>query len=342
MERSDPTNQPDSTDETRRPIAVVTGSSAGVGRAVAVELARRGHDVALLARGRAGLEGAAAEVRLAGGRAAVVPTDVGDPDAVERAADQVESELGPIDLWVNNAMATVFAPVADTEPAEFEMATRTTYLGTVWGTMAALRRMRPRDRGRVVQVGSALAYRAIPFQAAYCGAKFAIRGFTDSTRAELLAAGSNVGLTMVQLPAVDTPQFLWQRAKLPGMPTPVPPVCSPELAARVIAWAASADRREVWLGGRASLLMLLGALTPGGLDHYLGATGFDSQQTDQLLDGPRDGNLDRPWDEGCDWGTHGEPVEPVRDTWWEERLATLVPSTGPLSRAVGQVLRRVL
>ncbi|HLK42485.1 MAG TPA: SDR family oxidoreductase, partial [Thermoleophilia bacterium] len=235
----------------RREIVVVTGASAGVGRATAHAFARRGARVGLIARGREGLDQAAAEVERLGGEALVLPADVADPDQVEAAAEAVEEQFGPIDVWINDAMATVFAPLLEITPDEFRRATEVTYLGTVHGTMSALRRMIPRDRGTVVQVGSALAYRAIPLQSAYCGAKFAIRGFTDSIRTELRHDHSSVWLTMVQLPAVNTPQFEWCRTRLPNHPQPVPPIFEPEVPAEAVYWAAHHRRRELTVGGSA-------------------------------------------------------------------------------------------
>jgi NAD(P)-dependent dehydrogenase (short-subunit alcohol dehydrogenase family) len=257
---------------------VVTGASAGVGRATAHAFARRGAGVALLARGEEGLQQAADEVVRLGGRAVVLPTDVADAEAVERAAEAAEAQLGPIDVWVNNAMATIFAPVSDIRPEEFKRATEVTYLGTVHGTMSALRLMRPRDRGVIVQVGSALAYRAIPLQSAYCGSKFAIRGFTDSLRTELLHDGSGIRLTMVQLPAVNTPQFNWARTRMPLHPMPVPPIFEPEVVAEAIHWAATHERRELVVGGSAVKAIRGTQLAPGFADHYLARNGYDSQQ----------------------------------------------------------------
>jgi short-subunit dehydrogenase len=232
----------------RPQVVVVTGASGGIGRAIAYAFAKRGAHLGLLARGQPGLEAAAEEVRSLGGRAIVIPTDMTDPELVEAAADAVEARFGSIDAWVNDAMATVFARVVDTHPEEFKRATEVTYLGTVYVTMTALRRMPARDRGVIVQVGSALAYRAIPLQAAYRGAKFAIRGFTDSIRTELLADHSHVQITMVQLPGVNTTQFKWCRAKLPRHPQPVPPIYQPEIPAEAVYWAAQHHRRELWVG----------------------------------------------------------------------------------------------
>src|SRR5918992_2394489 len=234
---------------TKRPeVVVITGASAGVGRATVREFARRGAHVALIARGRDGLEGARREVEGMGGRALVLPLDVADADAVEQAAEVAERELGPIDVWVNNAMLSVFSPVMKTRPEEYRRVTEVTYLGYVYGTLAALRRMVPRDRGAIVQVGSALAYRGIPLQSAYCGAKHAIEGFTDSLRCELLHDGSRVRVTSVHLPALNTPQFSWVKSRLPRKAQPVPPIFQPEVAADAIVWATYHNRPEIYVG----------------------------------------------------------------------------------------------
>jgi NAD(P)-dependent dehydrogenase (short-subunit alcohol dehydrogenase family) len=287
---------------------VVTGASGGVGRATAVAFARTGARVALLARGAEGLAAAARDVEEAGGQALVVPTDVADPEAVEAAADRVESELGPIDTWVNVAFSSVFAPVGEISAEEFRRVTEVSYLGYVYGTQAALRRMRPRDRGAVVQVGSALAYRGIPLQSAYCGAKHAIQGFTESVRCELLHDGSGVSITMVQLPAVNTPQFSWLISRLPSQAQPVPPIYQPEVAARSIVFAADhARRREYWVGISTYGTLLANAVVPGVLDRYLARTGYDGQQTGEppAPDAPQ--NLWEPADgrDGHDFGAHG-------------------------------------
>ena len=282
---------------------VITGASYGVGRATARAFGARGARVALLARGRDGLEAAREEIQRSGGEALVLETDVADPEQVEAAAAAAEERLGEIDVWVNSAMATVFAPVSEVSPDEFRRATEATYLGYVWGTMAALRRMRPRDRGTIVQVGSALAYRAIPLQAAYCGAKFAIRGFTDALRSELLHEGSSVRLTMVQLPALNTPQFSLGRTRLPRHPQPVPPIYQPEVAADAIVHAAEHPRRELWVGGSTVLTILGNKLLPGIADRYLARTGYDSQQTAAPVDPARVDNLFAPV--RGDHGAHG-------------------------------------
>ena len=276
-------------------VVVVTGSSGGVGRAIAHAFAKRGAHIGLVARGEQGLTEAVAEVKSFGGKAIAIPTDVADPEAVEAAAVAVEKEFGPIDVWVNDAMVTVFARVIDTEPEEFKRATEVTYLGTVYGTMAALRRMVARDRGSIVQVGSALSYRAIPLQATYCGSKFAIRGFTDSIRTELLHDKSNVQITMVQLPGVNTTQFNWCRSKLPKHPMPVPPIYQPEIPAEAVYWAAHHRRRELWVGYSAVQAILGNKLAPSFADWYLAKTGFSGQQMQNRPVSPdRQDNLYEP------------------------------------------------
>jgi NAD(P)-dependent dehydrogenase (short-subunit alcohol dehydrogenase family) len=292
----------------RRPgrpqVVVVTGASAGVGRATAERFAEEGATVALVARERERLEAAARDVERRGGRALVLPADVADPAALEAAAEQAESKLGRIDVWVNNAMATLYAPVWETAPAEFRRVTEVTYLGSVWGTMAALRRMRPRDHGTIVQVGSALAHRGIPLQAAYCGAKHALRGFLDSVRAELLHEGSNVRVTMVQLPALNTPQFSWARTKMERTPQPVPPIFQPEVAARAVVWAAHNPRRELYVGWPTVKTILGSRVLAGAADEYLARTGFESQQTAEPVEPDREDNLFEPV--SGDYAAHGE------------------------------------
>ncbi|MFB9237821.1 SDR family oxidoreductase [Plantactinospora siamensis] len=290
-----------------RRVVVVTGASGGIGRATARRFAEMGADVALIARGEDGLEDAAAEVRKAGGQALPLPVDVADNDAVEAAAATVEERLGPIDVWVNVAFSSVFAPFLQISPEEFERATQVTYLGYVNGTRAALRRMRPRDRGAIVQVGSALAYRGIPLQSVYCGAKHAIQGFHESLRCELLHDKSGVSVTMVQMPAVNTPQFDWVLSRLPGHPQPVPPIYQPEVAARAVVYAADHPRRrEYWVGASTAGTLLANAVAPGLLDRYLARTGFSSQQTDEVDHRVRE-NLWEPADDapGTDQGAHG-------------------------------------
>ena len=275
-------------------VVVITGASAGVGRAVARRFGDEGANVALLARGKDRLEIAAAELRERGSEALAVPVDVADPAAVEDAATRVEDELGPIDVWVNNAMTTVYAPVAELGPEEFRRVTEVTYLGSVWGTMAALRRMRRRDSGTIVQVGSALAYRGVPLQSGYCGAKHALQGFLDSLRAELLHDDSGIRLTVVQLPALNTPQFHWGRTKMPKEPQPVPPIFQPEVAAEAVVWAASNPRRELWVGWPTVQAIVGDKLAPGLLDRYLARTGYDSQMVDDPVEPGRADNLFDP------------------------------------------------
>ena len=279
----------------RAEVVAITGASAGVGRAIAHEFARRGASVALLARDGDGLAGAAREVEQLGGRALALSVDVADAAAVDAAAAEIEARLGALDVWVNDAMATILAPVHDISAEEFERATRVTYLGTVHGTMAALARMRERDHGTIVQVGSALAYRAIPLQAPYCGAKFAIRGFTDSLRTELLHEHSRVWVTMVQLPAVNTPQFEWCLTRMPRHPQPVPPIFQPEVPAEAVYWAAHHRRREVWVGHSTVKAILAAYLVPTLADRYLARVGYDAQQMKHVPVGPdRPSNLFHP------------------------------------------------
>lgn len=289
-------------------VVVVTGASGGIGRAVAREFGARGDRVALLARGEKGLKAAATEVEQAGGRALVLPVDVADPEAVDAAAQRAEDELGPIDVWVNDAFTSVFAPFTDIEPDEFSRITSVTYLGYVHGTRAALNRMRPRDRGAIVQVGSALAYRGIPLQTAYCGAKHAIQGFTEALRCELLHAKSGVHVTMVQLPGVNTPQFDWVLSRLPRKAQPVPPIYQPEIPAKAVVYAAEhPNRREYWVGGSTVGTLIANKFAPGLLDRYLARTAFRSQQGERSRDPDRPANL---WvaaddEDGKDFGAHG-------------------------------------
>jgi short-subunit dehydrogenase len=272
-------------------VVVITGASAGVGRATAREFARNGADVALLARNGEALDNARAEVESCGRRALAIPVDVSDADALERAAFLIESELGPIDVWVNNAMVTVFSPVALLQPDEVRRVTEVTYLGTVNGTLSALRRMLPRDRGAIIQVGSALAYRSIPLQAPYCGAKAAIRGFTDSLRTELLRSNSRVRVTMVQMPALNTPQFDWCRARVRRKPQPVPPIFEPEVAARAIVWASRHRRRELFVGGSTLAAIWGNRLAAPLLDRYLARTAYDAQLAEEPIEPGRRDNL---------------------------------------------------
>lgn len=257
---------------------VITGASAGVGRALARSFARNGANVGLLARGATGLAAAAREAADFGVEAYAIRVDVADPDAVESAASAIESELGPIDIWINNAVVTVFGRVDDVRPEELQRVTDVTYHGAVWGTKAALRRMIPRGRGTIVQVGSALAYRAIPLQAAYCAAKHALRAFTDSLRVELMHDGIDIHLTMIQLPAVNTPQFTWSRTYMPCQAQPVPPIFQPEVIADTIHWASHARRREVYIGWPAIKAIVGNKVAPMVVDRYLARTAFDDQQ----------------------------------------------------------------
>jgi NADP-dependent 3-hydroxy acid dehydrogenase YdfG len=274
----------------KRPVAVVTGASAGVGRAVAVAFGRRGWRVALIARGHERLASAAREVEQAGGEALVIAADVADAEAIDAAAAQVVSSWGRLDIWINNAMASVLGPVTALSPDEIRRVTEVTYLGQVHGTLAALRYMREWNRGTIVQIGSALSYRSIPLQSAYCGAKFAVRGFTDSLRSELHHEGSRIRLTMVQLPAVDTPQFDWVRSHLPRRLQPVPPIHEPEPVAEAIVWAAMEAPREKWVGGPTIQAILGTMVAPGLLDRMMARQAWEGQMTDEPAR-LRDGNL---------------------------------------------------
>jgi NAD(P)-dependent dehydrogenase (short-subunit alcohol dehydrogenase family) len=287
---------------------VITGASAGIGRATAKLFAERGANVGLIARGQAGLDGAARNVEEAGGKALAIPADVSDYAQVEDAARQVEAFFGPIDVWVNVAFTSVFSPFAEITAEEFRRVTEVSYLGFVHGTMVALARMRPRGRGTIVQVGSALGSRSIPLQSAYCGAKHAINGFTSSLRCELLHEGSGVQVTVAQMPAVNTPQFSWVRSKLPRHPQPVPPIYQPEVAARGVLYAADhPGRRQYWVGASTAATILANRAVPALLDRYLARTGYDSQQTGEPEGQGRPDNLFQPLDgpDGRDHGAHG-------------------------------------
>jgi NAD(P)-dependent dehydrogenase (short-subunit alcohol dehydrogenase family) len=320
---------------------VVTGASGGIGRATAVAFAARGATVALLARGEKGLAAAAAQVERAGGRALVVPTDVADEEQVFAAAARIEHEAGPIDVWVNCAFTSVFAP------AEFRRVTEVSYLGYVYATMAALRYMKPRDRGAIVQVGSALAYRGIPLQSAYCGAKHAIQGFHEALRCELLHDKSNVHVTMVQMPAVNTPQFDWVLSRLPRHAQPVPPIYQPEFAAQAILYAADhPKRREYWVGSSTMGTLAANAVAPGLLDRYLARTGYKSQQTDRSQDADAPVNLWQPADGsgGHDFGAHGDFDDTAKDRdpqlWASQHHGVLAAGAGGLLVALTALGRR--
>jgi short-subunit dehydrogenase len=323
-------------------VVVVTGASAGVGRATVRAFAREGAHVGLIARDTEGLHTAAREADQLGGKGFAAAADVADADQVESAAGRIESELGPIDVWVNNAMTTVFGRVADVTPAEFKRATEVTYLGTVYGTMAALRRMLPRNAGRIIQVGSALVYRSIPLQAAYCGAKHAIAGFTDSLRTELIHDRKKIYLTMVQLPAMNTPQFTWCRSKMPRHPQPVPPIFQPELAAEKIVWASHHQRREVFVGAPTMIAIETNKIAPALADYYLGKTGFDSQQTQEPVEEDRPDNLFEPVP--GDFGAHGifgqQALHSPAATWMAEHTGTTALACAAVFGALALALKR--
>jgi NAD(P)-dependent dehydrogenase (short-subunit alcohol dehydrogenase family) len=297
-------------------VVVVTGASGGVGRATVREFARQGAGaVGLLARDTEGLYNAEKEVQQCGCRALAIPTDVAKADQVEAAAERIEQELGPIDVWVNDAMTTIFSPFLKIQPDEYRRATEVTYLGTVWGTMAALKRMYPRDRGTIIQVGSALAYRSIPLQSPYCGAKHAIKGFTDSIRSELIHDRKSIHITMVQLPAMNTPQFTWGRTRLPRHPQPVPPIFEPEVAARAIVWSVHHPRREVAVGWPTVKAIWGNKFIPGWLDKYLATMAYAGQQTDQPVPADRPDNLFEPVP--GDFGAHGIFTDRSSDFSWQ-------------------------
>jgi NAD(P)-dependent dehydrogenase (short-subunit alcohol dehydrogenase family) len=323
-------------------VVVVTGASAGVGRATVQAFARRGARIGLLARGPEGLESARAEVEAFGGQALAIVTDVSHPDQVEAAAAAVEKKFGPIGVWVNNAMTTVVSPFKLTTAEEFKRVTEVTYLGAVYGTMAALRRMLPRDRGCIVQVGSALAYRSIPLQAPYCGAKHAIKGFTDSLRSELLHDHSKVHLTMVQMPALNTPQFDWCKTRMPRHPQPVPPIFQPEVAAEAIVFAAYHKRREIYVGEPTVEAIIGNKIAPGLLDHYLARTCYDSQQTSQPVAADRPNNLFQPVtaDPGAHGGFDAQALDSSRQLWATTHRAWLALALIGLGSTIWGVLRR--
>lgn len=312
-------------------MVVITGASAGAGRATVREFARHGAWIGLIARGREGLEGACREVEACGGRALVLPADVADAEQVEAAAERVERELGPIDIWVNDAMTSVFSPIKQMTAAEFKRVTEVTYLGYVYGTLSALKRMLPRDRGAIVHVGSALAYRSIPLQAAYCAAKHAILGFHASLRTELLHDGSNVHSTMVQMPALNTPQFGWVKSRLPRKAQPVPPIYQPEVAARAIYYAAHHPKRREYYAAWSAVEAIFGnKLAPSLADHYLARMGYDAQQYDGHDDPNRPNNLYEPLP--GDHGAHGafdsRASYTSRELWAETHWPWLAAAAG--------------
>ncbi len=300
-------------------VVVITGVSAGVGRALARRFARDGASIGVVARGNEGLEVAGREVEELGGRALVLPCDTADAKGIEQAAARVEEEFGPIDIWINNAMASVFSPVKKMTAEDYKRVTEVTYLGYVHGTLSALKRMLPRDRGTIVQVGSALAYRGIPLQSAYCAAKHAVQGFMDSLRSELLHDKSNVQVCMVQLPAVNTPQFGWVKSRLPRKAQPVPPIYQPEVIADAIAYAARHPRREYWIGGPTVVAIAGNKVAPGLGDRYLARTGYDSQMTDEPEDPNRPDNLWAPVP--GDAGAHGSFDARASDWSWEVKAS---------------------
>ena len=328
----------------RRGVAVVTGGSAGIGRAIAQQLAGRGWDVAVLARGRDGLAGAVADVAAAGRRALGVSVDVGDGDAVEAAAARVEAELGTVEVWVNCAMGSVFAPFLDTDPADFERATRTTYLGFVNGTRAALRRMTARDRGHLVQIGSALAFRGIPLQAAYCGSKHAIVGFTESVITELAHQRSAVKVSMVHMPGMNTTQFGWVRTTLGRYPQPVAPIYQPDACAKVVAAVVDHPKRRVWVGESTVGTVIGNRFASALLDAYLGRTGYSGQQTDVGRDQMMGDYLDAPVP--GDHGSHGvfdaEALPTSPQVWAQSHrhaLSWAAAAAGAAAAAAGLVRR---
>ena len=313
----------------RPEVVVVTGAGAGLGRAIVQAFARRGAHLGLIARGRERLEDAKHEVEARGGRAICLPADVADARAVEQAADAVERQLGPIDVWVNNAMTTVFSPVAEMTPDDYKRVTDVTYLGCVHGTLAALKYMRPRDRGTIVQVGSALAYRSIPLQSAYCAAKHAIVGFTDSLRSELIHDGSRVRVTAVHMPAINTPQFSWCKSRMPRKPQPVPPIFQPEVCAEAVYWAAHQRHREVFVGWPTLRAIWAQRLVPGLADHLAARLAWDGQMYDGSRDPSAPDDLYEPV--AGHQSAHGAFDARARSGSWELRLTMRLSWLGTLS-----------
>jgi short-subunit dehydrogenase len=323
---------------------VINGASAGIGRATARLFGERGDRVGLIARGAEGLEQAAKEITAAGGTAHAVTADMADYEQLESAAQEIERELGPIDVWVNAGFSSVFAPFEEISADEFRRVTEVSYLGFVYGTMVALRGMRGRDRGTIVQVGSALAERSIPLQSAYCGAKHAVVGFTSSLRCELMHEGSNVHVTVVQMPAVNTPQFSWVKSRLPRQPQPVPPIYEPEVAAQGVVYAADHPKRKTyWVGGTTAATLTANRIAPAVLDRYLAKTGFDSQQTDQKPPPDRPANLWHPADGpgGEDYGARGEFSDRSHDRslqLWMSHHAAQVSAAGVAGAAAAAAI----
>lgn len=329
----------------RPEVVMVTGASAGVGRAIACEYARHGARIGLLARGQAGLEGALRDVQRLGGEGIILQADTADPEAVEAAAAQLEERFGPINIWVNVAFATVFSPFLEITPAEFKRVTEVSYLGFVHGTQAALKRMIPRDSGTIVQIGSALAYRGIPLQSAYCGAKHAIQGFTESVRTELEHARSHVWISMLQLPAVNTPQFTWGRNKLPRKSQPVPPIYQPELIGQAAYWAGHHRKRQMFLGGSTSIVVNANKFAPGLGDRYLALTGFKSQMREQPNTPDAPDNLYAPVDTSKDYGAHGafdaQAISRSPEMWVSEHLTLTLTGAAVGLSAVGAAVALV-
>lgn len=325
---------------------LVTGASGGIGRATALAFGATGANVALLARGETGLAAAAGEVRAAGGQALAVPADIADYQQVLAAARRAEEAFGPLDVWVNVAFSSVFAQVTDIEPEEYRRITEVTYLGVVYGTKVALELMLPRDRGVIVQTGSALAKRGIPLQSGYCAAKHAVQGFHESLRTELLHRGSKVRTTIVHLPAVNTPQFDWVESRLPQRAQPMPPIYQPELAARALVYAAGRPRRrEYWVAGSTVGTLLANKIMPGVLDRYLARTGYRSQQTGAPRDPDQPGNLWAPADgaDGRDYGAHGgfdDRAHPRSAQWWASSHRRLLAAAA--GAAIGTTGLRLL
>lgn len=323
----------------------MTGASAGVGRAIVRAFAREGAHIGLLARGRDGLEAARQEVEDLGGKALVMPVDVADAQGIEHAAEAIERAFGPIDIWINNAMVSVFSPVKKMLPEEYKRVTEVTYLGVVYGTLAALKRMLPRDRGVIVQVGSALAYRGIPLQSAYCAAKHAIQGFNDSLRSELIHDKSHVRVTMVQLPAMNTPQFSWVKSRLPRKPQPVPPIYQPEIGADAVLFAAHNDRREMYVGYPTVEAIVGDKIAPGFADWYLARNGYDAQQTTDPVEPDRRDNLWEPLagDHGAH-GTFGDRAITSSPQLWasKNRKWLTIAGAGLTAFAIGTFLKRAL